>query len=83
MGRAVKRVYNEPSPSVWLNAFDRNSTEFEVQYWIDELEEGVGNVSSEVLVSPGHRRWSGTTTERLAPAKRRRHLPFRLTSIPA
>ena len=47
--RAVKRVHNEPSPSVWLKAFGDNAIEFEIQCWIDDPEEGVGNVRSDVL----------------------------------
>jgi small-conductance mechanosensitive channel len=47
--RAVKRVHNEPAPSVWLKAFGDNAIEFEIQCWIDDPEEGVGNVRSDVL----------------------------------
>ena len=47
--RAVPRVHKEPSPSVWLSAFGDNAIEFEIQVWIDDPEEGVGNVRSDVL----------------------------------
>ena len=36
--RAVKRVHNEPAPSVWLKAFGDNAIEFEIQCWIDDPE---------------------------------------------
>ena len=52
--RAVKRVHNEPSPSVWLKAFGDNAIEFEIQCWIDDPEEGVGNVRSDVLKQVWH-----------------------------
>jgi len=52
--RAVKRVHNDPSPSVWLKAFGDNAIEFEIQCWIDDPEEGVGNVRSDVLKQVWH-----------------------------
>ena len=47
--RAVPRVHNQPAPTVWLTAFGDNAIEFEIQVWIDDPEEGVGNVRSDVL----------------------------------
>ena len=52
--RAVKRVHNEPAPSVWLKAFGDNAIEFEIQCWIDDPEEGLGNVRSDVLKQVWH-----------------------------
>lgn len=52
--RAVPRVHKDPPPKVWLAAFGDNSIEFEIQVWIDDPEEGVGNVRSEVLKQVWH-----------------------------
>ncbi len=52
--RAVKRVHNSPAPSVWLSAFGENAILFEIQCWIDDPEEGVGNVRSDVLKQVWH-----------------------------
>jgi len=52
--RAVPRVHNEPAPSVWLKAFGDNAIEFELQCWINDPEEGVGNVRSDVLKQIWH-----------------------------
>jgi small-conductance mechanosensitive channel len=52
--RAVPRVHNQPPPSVWLSRFGDNGIEFEVQCWIDDPEEGVGNVRSDVLKQVWH-----------------------------
>ena len=52
--RAVKRVLNRPAPSVWLSAFGDNAIEFEIQCWINDPEEGVGNIRSDVLKKVWH-----------------------------
>ena len=52
--RAVKRVHNSPAPTVWLSAFGDNAIEFEIQCWIDDPEEGIGNVRSDVLKQVWH-----------------------------
>lgn len=52
--RSVKRVHNKPAPSVWLSAFGDNAIEFEIQCWIDDPEEGVGNIRSDVLKQVWH-----------------------------
>ncbi|MFC3173581.1 mechanosensitive ion channel family protein [Novosphingobium bradum] len=52
--RAAKRVHNDPAPSVWLKAFGDNAIEFEIQCWIDDPEEGVGNIRSDVLKQVWH-----------------------------
>ena len=47
--RETDRVLSEPSPSVWLHAFGENGIQFEVQIWIEDPEDGIGNVRSDVL----------------------------------
>ncbi len=47
--RAAPRVLEEPSPSVWLDSFGDSSVNFIIHCWIDDPEQGVGNVRSEVL----------------------------------
>ncbi len=46
---ACKRVLKRPKPNVWLKEFGDSSVNFEIQAWISDPEEGVGNVRSEVL----------------------------------
>jgi small-conductance mechanosensitive channel len=52
--RAVKRIHTRPAPTVWLSRFGDNAIEFEIQCWIDDPEEGVGNVRSDVLKQVWH-----------------------------
>jgi len=47
--RDTPRVLANPAPSVWLSALGENSIQFEMQLWIDDPEEGIGNVRSDVL----------------------------------
>ncbi len=50
--RATKespRVQNRPAPAVWMAGFGESSVDFEIQAWIIDPEEGVGNVRSDVL----------------------------------
>lgn len=47
--REAKRVLNKPAPSVWLSALGTDAIEFEIQIWIRDPEEGLGNVRSDVL----------------------------------
>ena len=47
--RETERVLAEPSPTVWLHAFGDNAIQFEVQIWIEDPEDGIGNVRSDVL----------------------------------
>jgi potassium-dependent mechanosensitive channel len=50
--RATKespRVQNRPAPAVWMAGFGDNGVNFEIQAWIVDPEEGVGNVRSDVL----------------------------------
>lgn len=47
--RQTKRILKEPAPTVWLAAFGENSVDFVIQCWIDDPEEGLGNVRSDIL----------------------------------
>ena len=47
--RDSKRVLDTPPPTVWLNKFGTDAIEFEIQIWIRDPEEGLGNVRSDVL----------------------------------
>jgi len=44
-----KRVLDTPAPSVWLNRFGTDAIEFEILAWIQDPEEGLGNLRSDVL----------------------------------
>ena len=45
----ARRVLASPAPSVWWNAFGDNAVTFTIHCWINDPEEGVGNVRSDVL----------------------------------
>lgn len=47
--RQTRRVLDEPSPTVWLTSFGIDAIEFEIQIWINDPEDGLGNVRSDVL----------------------------------
>jgi small-conductance mechanosensitive channel len=47
--RDVPRVLSDPAPTVWLHSFGENAIQFEVQIWIEDPEDGIGNVRSDVL----------------------------------
>ena len=47
--RKIARVVDHHPPAVWLTAFGENSIKFEIQLWIDDPEEGLGNLRSDVL----------------------------------
>jgi small-conductance mechanosensitive channel len=47
--RETARALASPEPSVWLHALGENGIQFEIQIWIDDPEEGLGNVRSDVL----------------------------------
>ncbi len=47
--REAKRVLDQPAPAVWLSSFERDAIEFEIQFWIHDPEEGIGNVRSDLL----------------------------------
>ncbi|MFC4293155.1 mechanosensitive ion channel family protein [Sphingorhabdus arenilitoris] len=46
---ACPRVLKRPAPMVWMTGFGDSSVDFEIQAWIRDPEEGVGNVRSAVL----------------------------------
>jgi len=43
------RVLADPPPAVWWNGFGDNAVNFTIHCWINDPEEGVGNVRSDVL----------------------------------
>lgn len=43
------RVLETPPPTVWWNGFGDNSVDFTIHCWINDPEDGVGNVRSAVL----------------------------------
>ena len=45
----ISRVIDQHPPAVWLNKFGENAIEFEIQLWIDDPEDGLGNLRSDVL----------------------------------
>jgi len=47
--RDVPRVMKEPAPGIWLRGFGDSSVDHDIMVWIDDPEEGVGNVRSAVL----------------------------------
>jgi small-conductance mechanosensitive channel len=47
-GRA-RRVLADPKPTVWWSAFGESSVDFTIHCWINDPEDGVGNVRSDVL----------------------------------
>jgi small-conductance mechanosensitive channel len=47
--KQARRVLQTPPPTVWMNEFAESSVNFTIHCWINDPEEGVGNVRSEVL----------------------------------
>jgi small-conductance mechanosensitive channel len=47
--KSCPRVLGTPPPVVWMKAFGDNAVQFAIQCWIQDPEEGVGNVQSAVL----------------------------------
>jgi small-conductance mechanosensitive channel len=47
--KQLPRVLDRRIPEVWLHAFGDNAVQFEVQLWIDDPEEGLGNLRSDLL----------------------------------
>ncbi len=47
--RETPRVLQVPPPTVWLTAFGDSAIQFEIQIWIDDPEDGIGDVRSDVL----------------------------------
>lgn len=52
--RETNRVLTDPKPSVWLHEFGESAIRFEIQIWIEDPEEGIGNVKSDVLKRVWH-----------------------------
>ncbi|GIX18913.1 mechanosensitive ion channel family protein [Erythrobacter cryptus] len=46
---AAPRVLADPPPAVWWTGFGDNAVEFTIHCWINDPEQGVGNVRSDVL----------------------------------
>jgi small-conductance mechanosensitive channel len=47
--KKLKRMLSKQEPAVWLTALGDNAILFEVQLWIDDPEEGLGNLRSDFL----------------------------------
>jgi small-conductance mechanosensitive channel len=47
--RRLPRVLTAREPAVWLTAFGDNAFQFEIQLWIDDPEEGLGDLRSDLL----------------------------------
>jgi small-conductance mechanosensitive channel len=47
--KQARRVLETPPPTVWMSDFGDNSVNFVIHCWINDPEEGIGNVRSEVL----------------------------------
>ena len=47
--RAADRVLKTPPPTVWMDSYGDSSVNFVIHCWIQDPEEGVGNVRSAVL----------------------------------
>jgi small-conductance mechanosensitive channel len=45
----ARRVLDTPPPTVWMSEYGDNAVNFTIHCWINDPEEGVGNVRSEVL----------------------------------
>ena len=46
---ACPRVLSDPKPSVWMTEYGDSSVNFTIHCWINDPEEGVGNIRSDVL----------------------------------
>lgn len=44
------RVLQDPAPAVLLASLDKGGMEFTLNYWIDDLEQGQGNLKSDILL---------------------------------
>ena len=47
--REAPRVLDNPAPAVWLTEFAQRGVAFEIRVWINDPEEGLTNVRSQVL----------------------------------
>ena len=53
--RKLPRMLGHHEPSVWLVALGEYAAQFEVQLWIDDPEDGLGNLRSDLLKAVWHR----------------------------
>lgn len=44
------RILRNPAPKVWMLEFGDNSVNFEIRAWINDPQEGVGNVRADVMM---------------------------------
>ena len=51
---ASPRVLDSPPPTVWLTAIAEEGLTFEIRFWIDDPEEGLTNVRSDILKRVWH-----------------------------
>ena len=49
--REIPRVLTRREPQVWLSSFGENAVVYEVQMWIEDPEDGLGNLRSDLLKS--------------------------------
>lgn len=54
VARANPRVLTEPAPGCLLTAFAENGIDLELNVWINDPEDGIGNVHSEILLAVWH-----------------------------
>lgn len=47
--KEAKRVLKVPAPTVWMNEYGDNSVNFLIHCWINDPQDGLGNVRSDVL----------------------------------
>jgi small-conductance mechanosensitive channel len=52
--KTTERVLDEPAPTVWLQSFGDSALVFEMQIWIDDPEDGIGNIRSDLLKTVWH-----------------------------
>jgi len=54
VARANPRVLAQPAPGGLLTAFGENGIDLELNVWINDPEDGIGNVQSEILLAVWH-----------------------------
>ena len=60
--RSARRVLENPPPAVWITDFSQAGIAFEIRIWINDPEEGLGSVRSDVL----RRVWQAFTDNGIA-----------------
>ncbi len=48
--RESKRVLKRPAPVVWMLEFGDNSVNFQIRCWINDPQDGIGNVKGDVMM---------------------------------